>query len=130
MIPLPGETAGEWWEATGSEPARRAAARAGGYSEEFDLWTYFLDDDIPPDVLEESGKHQHDEADIAFTQPCEFERWPQTTVVAAEGDRFFPVDFQRRLARERVGVEAITVPGGHLAALSHPEEVAEAIISG
>jgi pimeloyl-ACP methyl ester carboxylesterase len=128
MIPLPGETAGEWWEATGSEPARRAAARAGGYSEDFELWTYFLHD-VPPDVIEESGKHQRDEADIAFEQPCEFARWPETTVLAGEGDRFFPVDFQRRLARERVGVEAITVPGGHLAALSQPEAVAAAIAS-
>src|SRR6476620_10752305 len=44
MIPAPGETAGDWWEHTGSEEARVAAARAGGYTEEFDLDTYFLHD--------------------------------------------------------------------------------------
>jgi hypothetical protein len=35
------------------------------------------------------------------------------------------VDFQRRVARERLGVDVDTVPGGHLAPLSHPIEVAE-----
>src|SRR5438270_1719629 len=30
MIPLPGETAGDWWDDTGSEAARVAAAERGG----------------------------------------------------------------------------------------------------
>jgi hypothetical protein len=37
MIPLPGETPGEWFEATGSGEARQAANRAAGRSEEFDV---------------------------------------------------------------------------------------------
>src|SRR3954451_18006989 len=41
MVPAPGETANDWWDHTGSEPARVAAARAGGYAEDFDLETYF-----------------------------------------------------------------------------------------
>ena len=44
MIPLPGETAGKWWDNTGSTAARTAAARHGGYSEKFDEATYFLHD--------------------------------------------------------------------------------------
>src|SRR5262249_48085945 len=48
MIPLPGETASNWWENTGSQDARRAAARAGNYSADFDLQTYFLHD-VPPE---------------------------------------------------------------------------------
>jgi pimeloyl-ACP methyl ester carboxylesterase len=42
MIPLPGETAGEWWDHTGWLEAREAAAKLGGYTLEFDLDTYFL----------------------------------------------------------------------------------------
>src|SRR3954454_11451592 len=49
MVPAPGETAGKWWHAVGSEPARVAAAEAGGYATEFDLETYFLHD-MPPEV--------------------------------------------------------------------------------
>ncbi len=36
----------------------------------------------------------------------------------------FPADFQRRVARERLGISADEMPGGHLVALSQPEELA------
>jgi pimeloyl-ACP methyl ester carboxylesterase len=56
MIPLPGETAGEWWEHTGWEEARAAAARRGGYPVEFDLDTYFLHD-VPKRIAERLASH-------------------------------------------------------------------------
>ena len=107
-----------------------AAAQAGGYSEDFDLDTYFLHD-VPPDVSAAGEPYQRPEADIAFEQPCDFERWPDvpTTVLAGRDDRFFPVDFQRRVARERAGLDVVEVPGGHLAALSEPAAVADALLS-
>ena len=55
MIPLPGETPGEWWDATGWEEARRAAAERGGYPTEFDLDTYFLHD-VPPEVAPRASR--------------------------------------------------------------------------
>jgi pimeloyl-ACP methyl ester carboxylesterase len=36
MAPLPGETPGDWWDHTGWEPARVAAAQAAGYPAGFD----------------------------------------------------------------------------------------------
>jgi pimeloyl-ACP methyl ester carboxylesterase len=39
-------------------------------------------------------------------------------------DRFFPVEFQRRVVRERLGITPDEMPGGHLLALSQPEELA------
>jgi pimeloyl-ACP methyl ester carboxylesterase len=129
MIPAPGETAGDWWENTGAGSARVEAARAGGYPEAFDLETYFLHD-VPPDVAAAGIPHQRPEADIAFEQPCDFARWPdvETVVLCGRDDRFFPAAFQRRVARERLGLEVSEVPGGHLAALSHPEAVASALL--
>jgi pimeloyl-ACP methyl ester carboxylesterase len=129
MIPAPGETAGDWWENTGSEPARIAAAKAGGYSEALDLETYFLHD-VPPEVAAAGAEHERNEADIGFEQPCDFATWPDvaTTVLCGRDDRFFPAAFQHRLARERVGVGGLEVPGGHLAALSHPKAVAAALL--
>ena len=47
-----------------------------------------------------------------------------TRVLIGRDDRFFPVDFQRRVALERLGISADVMPGGHLVALSQPEEVA------
>ena len=129
MIPSPGETAGEWWDHTGWEPARVAAAQAAGYPAEFDLATYFLHD-VPAEVAAAGERHQYAEADIAFGQPCAIERWPDvpTRVIAARDDRFFPLEFQRRVARERLGIDVDEVPGGHLAALSRPAELTDQLI--
>ncbi|WP_240657586.1 alpha/beta fold hydrolase [Streptomyces populi] len=129
MVPLPGETPGQWWGNTGSEPARLAAAEAGGYGTDLDLDTYFLHD-VPAEVAAAGAGHERPEADIAFGQPCAIERWPDTTtrVLAATGDRLFPVDFQRRVARDRLGIDAETVPGGHLAALSHPVPLVDRLV--
>jgi pimeloyl-ACP methyl ester carboxylesterase len=125
MIPQPGETPGDWWGDVGAVAAREAAAAVGGYGD-FDEVTYFLHD-VPADVVEESGRHQAPEADAVFASTCDFESWPEIPirVLAGADDRFFPVDFQRRVARERIGVDADVVPGGHLMALSQPDAVAE-----
>ena len=40
MIPIPGETPGQWWHHTGAMEARTAAAEAAGYGD-FDIGTYF-----------------------------------------------------------------------------------------
>ena len=129
MIPLPGETAGDWWGNTGWEPARVAAARAGGYPAEFELATYFLHD-VPADVAAAGQAHNFPEAGIAFGQPCAIERWPDvpTRVLAGRDDRFFPLDFQRRIAGDRIGTDVDVVPGGHLVALSRPAELTDQLI--
>jgi pimeloyl-ACP methyl ester carboxylesterase len=124
MIPEPGETPGAWWGNTGSEEARVAAARDGGYPAGFDLETYFLHD-LPAEVLARGQASGQPEADIAFGQPCAIDRWPvvPTRVISGRGDRFFPLEFQRRVAKDRLGLDVDVVPGGHLAALSHPAEL-------
>ncbi|MGH3119639.1 MAG: alpha/beta fold hydrolase [Streptosporangiaceae bacterium] len=129
MIPRPGETPGEWWGSTGSQEARIAAAQDGGYPAEFNLETYFLHD-LPAEVLAAGEASGRPEADIAFGQPCAIDRWPDvpTRVISGRDDRFFPLDFQRRLARDRLGLDVDVVPGGHLGALSHPGELAGQIL--
>jgi pimeloyl-ACP methyl ester carboxylesterase len=44
-------------------------------------------------------------------------------VISGRDDRFFPLEFQRRLAKDRLGLDVDVVPGGHLAALSYPAEL-------
>jgi pimeloyl-ACP methyl ester carboxylesterase len=128
MVPAPGETPGEWWGATGAIAARTVAAAAAGYDTEFDLETYFLHDLEPEDaaaVLADPGE----EADIAFGQPCDVEAWPDVATAAIVGrdDRLFPVGFQRELLRQRVGVDAKIIPGGHLLALANPDGLFDAL---
>ena len=129
MVPLPGETAGAWWGNVDSEQARLVAAERGGWTTEIDLETYF-GHDVPPEVWATGAAEQRNEADRAFTDPCDFTAWPApVSAIAGRDDRFFPVEFQQKLARERLGVDAIVVPGGHLAALSHPVEMTDALLS-
>jgi pimeloyl-ACP methyl ester carboxylesterase len=130
MIPEPGETAGAWWGATGAVNAREQAAARRGYATEFDVETYFLHD-VPQDVLRAGPEKPREQADAVFGEPCRFERWPDIPihVLAARHDRFFPVEFQRRVARERLGKEVEEIPGGHLVALSNPEELTERLLA-
>lgn len=125
MIPTPGETPGAWWDNTGWLQAREAAAERGGYPAEFDLAVYFLHD-VPPEVAAAGEPHQRAEADASFESVCDFEAWPSIPirVVAGADDRFFPIEFQQRLAQERLGLEADVLPGGHLLALSQPDVLA------
>ncbi|HEY1518171.1 MAG TPA: alpha/beta hydrolase [Solirubrobacteraceae bacterium] len=128
MIPRPRETPGDWWENVDSEQARTAAAAREGYSPELDLSTYFFHD-VPEDLVAEMQKRAAAQLDERFDDVCTFDAWPPIPVhvVAGRDDRFFPLELQQRVARERLGVEPVVVPGGHLAALSHPDELAAVI---
>jgi pimeloyl-ACP methyl ester carboxylesterase len=130
MIPAPGETAGAWWDNTGAPAARLEAARHHGYTEEFDLDTYFLHD-VPPEIVAAGAAHARNEADTVFGEPCVFEAWPDVPMHAIAGadDRFFPLAFQQRIARERLGKKVDALPGGHLVALSRPRELAQLLLS-
>jgi predicted alpha/beta hydrolase family esterase len=128
MIPIAGETPGAWWDNTGWDRARVDAARRSGYVEAFDLDVYFLHD-VPPEIA--ATGRDWPEADAVFRSTCDFETWPDVTtrVVAGRDDRFFPADFQQRVAGERLGLSPDVLPGGHLIALSRPEELARYLLA-
>jgi pimeloyl-ACP methyl ester carboxylesterase len=130
MIPIPGETFGAWGKNTGSDAARKAAAKRSGYSTEFDDETYFFHD-VPAEIVAAGAGKERPEAGIVFEEPCRFERWPDVPmhVVAGREDRLFPIEFQRHVARERLHVEVDEIAGGHLVALSNPSELAEKLLS-
>jgi pimeloyl-ACP methyl ester carboxylesterase len=129
MIPSPGETAGAWWGNTGASEARVEAAKENGYGVAFDLPTYFLHD-VPAAVLRSGPPSQRDQSERVFAEPCEFEHWPEIPihVIASADDRFFPLAFQRRVARERLKTDLEVIPGGHLVALSNPQGLAERLL--
>ena len=105
----------------GSRHDRRR--RGQGLSAGVDTDTYFLHD-VPAEVLASLPVDQRGPSDTPFGQPCTFESWPDVPlrVLAGADDRFFPLDLQRRLAGQRLGVEVDVLPGGHLLALGHAAE--------
>ncbi len=126
MIPAPGETAGDWWQSTGHEAAR-AEAGLGPFEAPADFFH-----DVPPDVVAEAmaGEERYP-SDRSFAEPWPATHWPDVPTVVLQGldDRLFPPAFTRRVARERLGVEPVEMPGGHLLALSRPGELARRLVA-
>ncbi|MFF3455181.1 alpha/beta fold hydrolase [Streptomyces sp. NPDC002730] len=131
MVPAYGETAGQWWENTGQAAARSAYAvgQGRGPAPEFDLLIDFFHD-VPQEVTEEAMAQGDSEPSAAlFTQLWPLREWPHvpTRFVQGREDRFFPIEFQRRIVGERLGITVEDMPGGHLSALSRPAELADMI---
>ncbi|MBM7805286.1 pimeloyl-ACP methyl ester carboxylesterase [Geodermatophilus bullaregiensis] len=128
MVPRPGETGGQWWEAVDQAGARAACARAQGRPEDDDVGSDFSHD-VPAEVWAAGAAHAGEQSGTPFTEPWPLAAWPAvpTRVLAGRDDRFFPPALQRRVARERLGLDVEEVPGGHLAALSRPAELAAAL---
>lgn len=132
MIPKPGETAGEWWKNTGYYAAKREQNRRDGRDADasFDpLFEFFHD--VPQPVVDEAwAQGEPRQSEAVFNSKCNFARWPAIPirVLVGHDDRFFPAGFQKRVARERLGISADEMPGGHLVALSQPAELSARLI--
>jgi pimeloyl-ACP methyl ester carboxylesterase len=129
MIPRAGETGGQWWEATGQPAARAELAAAQGrvVGDGVDVVVEFFHD-VPADVVAEAMAQGYPpQSGTPFAQPWPLERWPDvpTRVLAGRDDRLFPLEFQKRVARERLELPVDEMPGGHLVALGHPAELAD-----
>jgi pimeloyl-ACP methyl ester carboxylesterase len=131
MVPAPGESAGDWWKNTGQEQARMDEAIRAGRSPEFDLRSEFFHD-VPSEVTDEAFAMEGGSGPSAalFVQPWPLKRWPDvpTRFLQGRDDRFLPLEFQRRVVRERLGIPVDEMPGGHLLALSQPQELARRLI--
>jgi pimeloyl-ACP methyl ester carboxylesterase len=128
MIPRLGETFNEWAANTGSGSARReyhtslglSAVEAGD-----DAVVYYHD--LPPELRAEAqARTWQGQSATPLDEPWPLGSWPDvpTRVMSSRHDRMFPFDFQRRVARERLGLEVEPIDGGHMVALSNPAELA------
>jgi pimeloyl-ACP methyl ester carboxylesterase len=131
MVPAPGESAGQWWAATGQKAAMTAQLTALGLGRNtFDPVEDFFHDVPTPVRAQAMAAGEPLQADKPFAEPWPLSAWPaiRTVVIQGNDDRLFPLEFQRRVVRERLGLDLSVVPGGHLAALSQPHDVAERIL--
>jgi pimeloyl-ACP methyl ester carboxylesterase len=127
MVPVPGETAGAWWGNTGQAEASRAYAVGLGLSPDMDIWDLFFHD-VPDEVVEEARRQGEPvQADTIFGQPWPLAAWPEVPTRFLQGreDRLFPLEFQRRIVADRLGIPVHETEGGHLAALAHPVELVD-----
>jgi pimeloyl-ACP methyl ester carboxylesterase len=116
MIPSPGELFADWWANTGYEES--------GYNDVF----YH---DVPPELAAEARRRERDEAARALREPWPLEAWPDTPAryLLCRDDRMFPAGWARRHARERLGIDADEMDGGHYISLSRPRELAGRLVA-
>ncbi|MFF5171173.1 alpha/beta fold hydrolase [Micromonospora sp. NPDC000089] len=115
MIPRPGERPGDWWDNTGYRSP-------DGLTEEQQFYN-----GVPADIVAEAAAHTRDQVSAEGSQPWPLDAWPAvpTKVLIAREDRFFPADFLRRVAADRLDIVPDEVDGGHTVALSHPRQLAD-----
>lgn len=117
MIPAPGESGADWWINTRYPEA----------AQPFDAKAIFFHD-VPPDVTAEAFRRgEKKQSGTPFQKPWPLKQWPDvpTRFLLCRQDRFFPAEFQRRVAKERLGITPDEMDGGHLPALSRPQELVE-----
>lgn len=127
MVPAPGETPAEWWANTGYEQAvRDQARRDGGLTGHDDPFVAYYHD-VPHDLAEQALGKQREESEAAYDSTWPLGGWPAvpTRFVLCTEDRFFPVEFMRRVVRERLGIVPDEIAAGHYVALSRPRELAD-----
>jgi pimeloyl-ACP methyl ester carboxylesterase len=66
-----------------------------------------------------------------YEEPCPLSGWPDvpSAYVLCRDDRTIRPDWSRRAAKERLGVEAIEIPGGHCPHVSRPSYLAALLAS-
>jgi pimeloyl-ACP methyl ester carboxylesterase len=118
-----------WWSNTDSGAARRAYHASIGLAPaeaEDDAVIYYHD--LPAELRAAArARTWQDQSMTPLDEPWPLAAWPDTPtrVLAGRHDRMFPLDFQRRIARERLGLEVDEIDGGHMVAMSHPGELAD-----
>ncbi|BBH69758.1 alpha/beta hydrolase [Actinoplanes sp. OR16] len=115
MIPMPGEAPADYWTDTGY-------TSEGQYDDEIALFYQ----DVEPALAAEAVRHGRRQSEARLSEPSPLVAWPRvpTKVVICRDDRLMPVAFQRRVARERLGITPDEIEGGHTPALSRPGELA------
>jgi pimeloyl-ACP methyl ester carboxylesterase len=131
MIPAPGESPGQWWDASGQTAAQREQDERDGRDPDapFDPIATFLHD-LPADTLEEAlSRGAPQQSGRPFGDPWPLDRWPDipTRVIAGRHDRLFPLQFMQALSKDRLGIDPEIVDSGHLPALAKPDELAQLI---
>jgi pimeloyl-ACP methyl ester carboxylesterase len=123
MVPVPGETGGDWWTMTGHAAAVEAQHLPDDAEET--LFTH----DVPPEVLA-AFPAPRDQTGTLFEEPWPLAAWPDvpTRFLVARDDRFFPAEWLRGIVRDRLGIDADEIPGGHCAYFSRPAPMAAAIL--
>jgi len=132
MIPAPGESPGEWWANTGYEHAAEQQAKLDGGKTGHDDPLISAYNGVPRPLAEEALRRGgRGESTVVWNTPWPLDAWPDvpTKFIVCRDDHIFPATFMRGLAHQRLGTVPDEVPACHCAALSHPQELSDLLVS-
>ncbi len=128
MIPSPGEAPKDYWTNTAwggtrADQLDQAEDRGGEDAETIAAFMH----DVPPDLAAEALKRTRYQSGAPGEQPWPLPAWPDvpTRFLLCRDDRFFPADWMRRIAKERLGIVPDEIEGSHCVALSRPKELTD-----
>jgi pimeloyl-ACP methyl ester carboxylesterase len=137
VVPVPGMS---FLEYLSTEEGARAVTMPMGPDQEPDelgrgacSWatarTYFYAD-VPEPLARSAWEKLRSNALTVFVEPCPLDTWPDvpsTSLVLTEDAAVSP-DWQRLVARGRLGSDVVEIPGSHSPFLTRPAELADALI--
>jgi pimeloyl-ACP methyl ester carboxylesterase len=118
MIPKPGEAPEDYAINTRYDQEPREP-----YDDDISLFYQ----DVAPELAAEALRRGRVQSEARMGEPWPLKAWPDvpTRVLICRDDRVFPAPYLRRVARERLGITAEEIDGGHTPALSRPTELAD-----
>ena len=127
LIPRPGVSIIEQFRA---DPSMFQPAWVGKDPMNDDVALEFVYHDCPRDRVDWALSTRVDfYAKRAMEEPCPLAAWPSipSAYIVCADDRTISPAWQRRAARELLGVEPVELPGGHCPHVSRPEALAHSL---
>lgn len=127
VVPCPGVSVIEQYRA---DPSMFNPAWAGQNPLEDKVALDFVFHDCPPDRLDWAlSTRLIFYAKRAMEEPCPLRAWPAvpSAYIVCADDRTITPQWQRKAARELLGVEPVELPGGHCPHVSRPEALADVL---
>ncbi len=129
MVPTPGESPAQWWEATGQSAAMRRQDELDGRAPDDEV-ALFLHD-VPADLAAETLRHGRAQSATPFDAVWPRDAWPDTptSYLLCRDDKLFPAAFVRSMVADRLGLVPDEIDGSHHVMLSRPDELADRLVT-
>lgn len=97
----------------------------------FESARYAMYQDCPVDTARRAFERLRPQATRPFSERWPLDHWPPTpiTFIVCSDDRMGGAAPLRRLARDRFGVDAVQLEGGHSPFISRPDELVAALVT-
>jgi pimeloyl-ACP methyl ester carboxylesterase len=132
-IPVPGESVAERgveWRAI--DPGEWQIDNGdGSFSISVEGFRRHVAPDADPEIVEQTIPLLRPQFLTPFLEKCPIDRMPEvpTRSILCQDDRIVAPEYSRRVARDRLGIEVLELPGSHSPMASRPQELAKLLMA-